>query len=224
MQRIFIGFDHRQPIAYNVLQYSIVARASRPVSITPLVYAQLPVKRRGLTPFAFSRFLVPWLCGYQGVALFLDTDMLVQADIADLFDLMDDSAVMVVKHALDYEWASLMLFNCAHPDNRVLTPEYIETAEHLHRISWTDKSGELPGEWNHLVMYDRPEPARILHYTAGIPCFPETKDLGYAKEWLDEFKAVTSTHPWRELMGHSKHAKPVLDRFRRSPPPARGQG
>ena len=37
-------------------------------------------------------------------------------------------------------------------DNRRLTPEFIETGgESLHSISWTDKIGDLPAEWNHLV-------------------------------------------------------------------------
>ena len=75
MLRVFIGYDDRQPVAYNVLQFSIATRSSRPVTITPLIINQLPIKRTGLTPFTFSRFLVPWLCDYQGTALFLDIDM-----------------------------------------------------------------------------------------------------------------------------------------------------
>ena len=88
-------------------------RATRPVAITPLVIEQLPITRRGLTAFTYTRFLVPWLCDFEGSALYLDIDMLALADIAELFDLMDDSAVMVSKNRLRYEWASVMLFNCA---------------------------------------------------------------------------------------------------------------
>ena len=70
---------------------------------------QLPLKRMGLTPFTYSRFLVPQLCNYEGWALFLDLDMLVQGDIAELFDLADESqAVMVVKSNARFEWASVM--------------------------------------------------------------------------------------------------------------------
>jgi hypothetical protein len=213
MLRVFIGYDSRQPIAYNVLQFSLMRRASRPVSITPLVIEQLPIKRTGLTPFTFSRFLVPHLCGFEGWALFLDLDMLVQGDIAELFDMADDSAIMVVKSASRFEWASLMLFNCGHPDNRRLTPEFIEKAEGLHGINWTDKIGTLPAEWNHLVMYDAPKPAKLLHYTAGMPCYPETKNLGYADEWLGELKQLTTIAPWVTLMGRSVHAKPVMERL-----------
>ena len=62
MQKVFIGYDPRQPVAYNVLQHSIVIRTEYPVSITPLVLETLPITRKGLTPFTWSRFLVPFLC------------------------------------------------------------------------------------------------------------------------------------------------------------------
>ena len=77
MLNVFIGYDPRQPVAYNVLQHSIVRHASEPVAITPLILKQLPIERRGLTEFTFSRFLVPYLCGFKGMAVFLDADMVV---------------------------------------------------------------------------------------------------------------------------------------------------
>ena len=219
MMRIFIGYDDRQPVAYNVLQFSIISRASQPVTITPLVLGQLPIQRRGLTPFTYSRFLVPWLCGFEGTALFLDVDMLVLSDVAQLFDLAGASAVQVVKHKTRFEWPSVMLFNCAHADNRCLTPEYVETANNdaLLGMGWTNAIGELPADWNHLVMYDPPKAAKLVHFTAGIPCFPETKELGYATEWMNELKAAMNARPWSVLMGSSVHAKPVLERLKAKP-------
>jgi hypothetical protein len=216
MLRVFIGYDPRQPVAYNLQQNSLIPRSSRPVAVTPLVIEQLPITRTGLTPFTFSRFLVPQLCNFEGWALFLDLDMLVQGDIAELFDLADENnAVMVVKSGARFEWASVILFNCGHPDNRQLTPDYLETAKGLHGIPWTEKIGSLPAEWNHLVMYDEPKPAKLLHYTAGMPCYPETKELGYADEWMKELKLMTSIAPWAQLMGNSVHARPVMERLER---------
>ncbi len=81
---IFIGYDPRQAVAYNVLQYSLLSRSSRPLSITPLVLETLPIGRQGLTPFTYSRFLVPWLCNYEGWGLFLDLDMLALGDISEV--------------------------------------------------------------------------------------------------------------------------------------------
>lgn len=208
MLRAFVGYDHRQPISYNVLQFSIMRRASEPVAITPLCQPTLPVKQPGLTPFTWTRFLVPQLCGFDGWALFLDIDMLCRADIAELFALRDESAaVMVSKNARTFEWASLMLFNCAHPDNRKLTPEYIGPGEGLHGIGWTQNVGSLPGEWNHLVGYDPPrDDAKIVHFTQGMPIYPETDGSEYAADWSREAALSMSAASWGVLMGRSVHA------------------
>lgn len=215
MNRVFIGFDHRQPISYTVLQHSIYTRTDTPVSITPLCLNQLPLEREGLTPFTWSRFLVPWLCEFKGWALFLDIDMLVQGDINELFELADENyAVMVSQNKLRFEWASAILFNCGHRDNAILTPQYIETASGLHGMDWTENVGEFPGEWNHLVGYDEPrENPKLIHYTQGIPIFPETMDGGYLGVYEAEAKSAMSSQSWRELMGNSVHAKPVVERL-----------
>lgn len=216
MLRVFIGYDKRQPVAYNVLQQSIITRCSEPVSITPLVIEQLPIDREGgLTPFTFTRFLVPWLCDYKGWALFLDIDMLVQGDIAELFNFADEKyAVMVSKNNIRFEWASAMLFNC--DQCTTLSPAFIEDKNNqgLHTLSWVapEKIGDLPGEWNHLVGYDKPrDDAKLVHFTQGIPCFPETIHLSeYSSQWHNEHKITNSAFPWIELMGRSVHAK-VMD-------------
>ena len=60
---------------------------------------QLPITRRGLTEFTYSRFLVPYLSGYDGYSLFLDADMLVLADVYQILDVVDPhAAVSVVLH------------------------------------------------------------------------------------------------------------------------------
>lgn len=217
MRKIFIGYDPRQRVSYNVLQQSIIEKASQPVAITPLVIESLPLKRQGLTPFTFSRFLVPHLCNYEGTALFLDADMLLNDDIINLFNArVPGKAVCVVKNPLSFEWASVMLFDCAHPSNRILSPEYIETAEKLHSLSWLKEGeiGELPPEWNHLVGYDAPRhDARLVHFTQGIPAFPEVAGCEYSLEWKNVANLVMTTRPWSVLMGGSVHAKPVLEKL-----------
>lgn len=215
INRIFIGYDQRQPVSYTALVQSIMRHASEPVAITPLILESLPVKRRGLTPFTYSRFLVPYLCDYEGWALFLDIDMLVRADIGELFALKDEGAtVMVSKNKLRFEWASAMLFNCSRC--RGLTLEYVSSANDLHTIGWAneDEIGSLPGEWNHLVGYDEPNPnAKLVHFTQGVPIFPETKDSEFADEWRAVAQSAVGTVSWKELMGNSVHAKPVYERL-----------
>lgn len=214
MLKVFIGYDHRQPVSYNVCQHSIFTQSSQPVSITPLVYDQLPITRTdGLTPFTFSRFLVPYLCNYQGWALFLDLDIILVDDIAKLFALADDKyAVMIVNNPdpkMAFERASVMLFNCAKC--KILTPEFINDTSNkgLHQIQWADPSeiGELPHEWNLLIGYDEKNPdAKLLHYTQGVPCFKQTIVGDYAEEWHAIHKHMNHAQPWQELMGNSVHA------------------
>lgn len=218
MIRIFIGYDPREAAAFAVLAHSIHARASRPVSIAPLVLSQLGGvlwrERHPLqsTDFSFSRFLVPYLCGYEGWALFTDCDMLVMDDVAKLWELRDERyAVQVVKHEhvpkedvkflgqpqTRYEkknWSSVMLFNNARC--KALTPDYVNTATglDLHRFRWLEDEaliGALPHRWNHLVGYDAPTPGVALaHYTIGGPYFPEWRDCEYSAEWRAELAAA----------------------------------
>ena len=215
MLKIFIGYDPRQAMSYNVLSHSIISRAiTVPVSISPIILSTVPMEREGgLTPFTFSRFLVPYLCNYKGWALFLDADEIVLDDIANLFDLVDDRyGVMVSKnerHA--FEWASVMLFNNAKCS--MLTPQYVEIAKRLHTIGWMPESmiGDLPREWNQLVGYDEPRSdAKLVHYTMGVPVWPETEMHEYAAEYRDEVRATLEIESWLELMGPSVHAAPTV--------------
>lgn len=216
--RIFIGYDHRQAVSYNVLQFSIFRRCSRPVSITPLVLPTLPLTRMGLTPFTYSRFLVPWLCDFRGWAMFLDLDYLCLADLAQLFSLADDRyAAMVSKNTKKFEWASMMLFNCGHPANRILTPDYVQDPQRCrapHGLDWLapELVGDLPREWNHLVGYDPPRAdAALVHYTQGMPVFEETEGSEYRDEWAAEHNAANMTQGWQELMARSVHASDTAD-------------
>ncbi len=220
MIRIYIGFDAVETVSYHVLAHSIQARASEPVTIAPLMLSQLKgVMTRDRhelqsTDFSFSRFLVPYLCDYQGWALFMDCDMLVLEDMAELWKLRDDNfAVQVVKHnhvpkektkflgqkQTKYEkknLSSVMLFN--NEKCKALTSDYVNQATglELHRFKWLssdDLIGDIPHRWNHLVGYDETVAvAEIsnLHYTIGGPYFDEYRDTDYAEEWFAEKAAM----------------------------------
>lgn len=215
MLNVFIGSDPRQPLAYNVLQHSIRVNASEPVAITGLVLDQLPIKRRGLTEFTFSRFLVPWLCNFRGKALFLDADMVVTGDIAELFADSDYSSAVLVNQDQDrFEWASAMLFNCEHC--KILTPEYIDNPKNqLFDFKWAEHPvGRFPPEWNRAVGYCDTSDAKLQHFTQGIPCWPETRGLD-DQHWVAAFKDMVRTCSWSELLGNSVHAPHVMQRLKR---------
>jgi hypothetical protein len=218
MIRVFIGYDPREAVAYNVLAYSIQARASQPVTIAPLMLSQLKGiltrERHPLqsTDFSFSRFLTPYLSGYEGWSVFMDCDMLVLEDIATLWQVRDERyAAMVVKHnhvpketvkflgepQTKYEkknWSSVILFHNARC--RALTPEYVNKASglELHQFKWLandDLIGALPDRWNHLVGYNPPrKDAALVHFTQGGPYFDEYRGCEYSKEWFGERDAM----------------------------------
>lgn len=213
MIKIFIGYDHREAIAYHVCVNSIIRQSSKPVAIMPLALQNLQDYQEthtdGSNQFIYSRFLVPHLMNYQGWAIFMDGDMLLRADINELWNLRDENkAVQVVKH--DYKtrmtekylgaknedyprknWSSVILWNCGHPANRAVTPDFVmsATGAQVHRFTWLsdDLIGELPIEWNWLpdelgVNHN----AKLLHYTLGTPCFHEFATTNMADEWHRE--------------------------------------
>lgn len=214
MIRVFIGYDDNESVAYHVLAHSILRHATQPVSITPLVKRHMADfyrrERSSIesTDFSFTRFLVPYLSGYQGWSIFMDCDMLMTTDVAELFALRDEKySVMCVKHdyvARDdvkflgavqtkYEkknWSSVMLFNnaaCA-----ALTPEVVakETGLYLHQYKWLsgdDRIGALPTTWNYLVgEMTMPGVPKLIHYTLGGPYFDAYRECEHANLWFAE--------------------------------------
>ena len=232
--RVFIGYDHRQPAAYTVAATSLVEQASKPVQVMPLVLQTLPIVRSGLTPFTFSRFLVPWLCKYEGVGLFVDADVMFRGDVYEMLDHYQGDTVTVVKNtqlAPDpkkpeevhmqakpslvverrYEWPSVMLFNNAKC--KQLTPEYVQHEKGILLLNWAESIGEMPEQWNHLVGYNDPNPkAKIVHYTQGLPCYPQTEKDEFADEWKQWATRAISFQSWETLMGASVHAEHVQAR------------
>jgi lipopolysaccharide biosynthesis glycosyltransferase len=213
MINIFIGYDHREAIAYHVCSNSIIRHSSKPVSFTPLALKNMQDYQEthtdGSNQFIYSRFLVPHLMEYKGWAIFMDGDMLIRDDIEKLWALQDDSkAVMVVKH--DYKtkmtekylgaknenyprknWSSVILWNCGHAANKVVTPEFIETSTgaQLHRFTWLadELVGELPKVWNWLPdEFGANQDAKLLHYTLGTPSFHDFATTPMGDEWHRE--------------------------------------
>lgn len=214
---IVVGFDQREAIAYHVFCQSVLERSSCPVQFMPLSENLLAAYKEthldGSNKFIYSRFLAPYLSRYKGWAIFADGDMVCRADIADLWSLRDENkAALVVKH--DYKtkaqikylgnknenyprknWSSLILWNCGHPANSILTPEFIQRqpGSFLHRFSWLsdDLIGELPAEWNWLAIeYPENPAAKLIHYTLGTPCFKD-----YSKESMSDI--------WYEVYGRT---------------------
>lgn len=212
---IFIGYDPREAIAFHVCVNSIIRNSSRPVSIIPVALTLFKEFYKenhddNSNQFVYTRFLVPYLSGWQGRAIFIDGDMIVRGDVAELWDMTAAGPydVHVVKH--DYKtkmpvkymgaknedyprknWSSVIVWNCSSFPNRVLTPDFVakQPGSYLHRFSWLkdERIGELPKEWNWLPdEYGANTDAKLLHYTLGTPCFHEFADTPQGEEWHKE--------------------------------------
>lgn len=216
--QVYIGWDSREDIAYQAARRSILRFASKPTEVYPIKQDELRAKGiytrdkdpLASTEFTYTRFLTPYLTGYQGWALFIDCDFLFTGDVAELFALCDDKyAVMCVQHdhrphetvKMDgavqtvyprKNWSSMTLYNCGHPANKVLTPELVssESPAFLHRFQWLPDEliGDVPTTWNWLEGWnEKPvEPPKVIHYTRGGPWFDNYQDVVYGDLWIAE--------------------------------------
>lgn len=167
--QVFVGWDPREDIAWEVCRHSILARTDpAEVTVTPLIQSDLRQSgvywrepdQKASTEFSLTRFLTPHLAGKTGYAVFVDCDFLFLADIREVLKEIDPSnAVSVVQH--DYKpketvkmdgciqhpyprknWSSFIVFNCDHPSVQKLTPKVVNESEpgQLHRFQWLDDS------------------------------------------------------------------------------------
>lgn len=236
---VWIGYDSREPEAYEVLRASILKHATMAVNIQKL--DQRMLKHAGLyrrtwraegyqkvdnidnkpfsTEFSFSRFLVPALMQWEGWGLFLDCDMLFLTDIAEMLHAMDpDKAVVVCKQKYEpveglkmdgmkqeryfrKNWSSVMLFNCGHASNKLLTPDVVngEPGSWLHGFGWLPDGdiGDMDHGWNWIDGCTK-VPAKNVHYTEGCAWFPHMRHLEkpYFEEWRQACKDIGL---WRHM-------------------------
>lgn len=176
---------------------------------------------REITEFTFTRFLTPFLAGFQGWAVFVDCDFLYTRDVRELAEHADERYALMCVHHQDkashcthvgpsegplmdgvqltgyprLNWSSMVLYNCGHPKNQVLTPDLVnaQTRRFLHRFLWLEdhEIGAVPGTWNFLVKHNTLPPAgapipRAIHYTLGGPWFDAYNDCDFADLWLRE--------------------------------------
>lgn len=162
--KVFIGYDSREGIAWEVCRHSLLRQSGGNVEAIPLRQDALrelglytrPYDLGASTEFSLTRFLTPYLAANSGWAIFCDCDFLFTSDIREVFEDLDPSkALYCVQH--DYvpayrikmdgkkqavyprkNWSSFMVFNCDHPDVQALTPSVVNTAtaSYLHRFEW----------------------------------------------------------------------------------------
>lgn len=220
MITVYVGYDstnYGQKIAHDVCVRSI-RKYNKNVRIIPLKKSELEkigfnreYDPHASTEFTYTRFLVPYLNNYEGIAVFCDSDFLYKYDIEELLNFYDTTkGVMCVKHEQksitstkfsgmpqnDYprkNWSSLMLFNCAHPSCKNLTLNTVnkESPKYLHRMEWCDDNqiGEIPYQYNYLLGYYFTNDAKAIHFTEGGPWHNEWYNYKLPKKCINKIYA-----------------------------------
>ncbi len=214
---VYVGADDSQMLAANVLAYSIHKHASRPVRVVPMCNLKIPLpkheKNRARTGFSFYRFAIPGLAKYRARALYVDSDMLVFSDLAELWDIeFGEQKILCTTQGVPEAWVnnpnfhpgrqfSVMLLDCPRLPWKI---EEIIGGLDQDRFSYAQLMFEcclvkpheiedrIPPEWNCLEHYEVGE-SKLLHYTV-IPTQPWTYDknpLGYL--WEQALKEALET-------------------------------
>lgn len=181
--RIYIGASRREKLSARVLEFSIRRHASRSVVIQSM-YALAErmtdepwSTTTSGTNFSFFRFAIPQLTGFQGKAIYLDSDMLVCHDIQELWDVSFEGADLLATNAAEETnqsaCYSVLVLNCEtlawdvkHIVRDLEDGQYTYNA--LMRdcclVDPTRKRFAIPREWNSLESYEQGR-TRLLHYT-----------------------------------------------------------
>lgn len=188
--RVYVGTDDSQVVAHQVLEYSIRKHTRRRVEYVPIRNIPVPIPndpaKRPRTGFSFHRFLIPQLAGYQGRAIYLDADMLVVADIAELFDMdLGGKSVLCTNHQTPpIAWRdnphfhpglhlAVMLLDCDRlrwniheivgrlEDGKL---DYADLMMRLRILPEEEIGDHVPLAWNSLERYV-PGETKLVHYT-----------------------------------------------------------
>lgn len=229
--KVFIGYDTREDIAWQVARHSLLRHVRGEVRVHPLKQSTLrelglysrPIDQSAATEFSLTRFLTPYLAAHDGWSIFCDCDFLFTDDIRGVLEGVDVSkAVYVVQH--DYvpsqtvkmdgksqttyprkNWSSFILFNGSHRSVKALTPDVVnaQSPAYLHRFQWVDDAdiGSLPLTWNFLEG-EYPKPSHT----------PKVIHYTNGGPWFENWQNVDYADLWKaekvryEAAGHDPDA------------------
>jgi len=179
--RIFGGGDRSRQLPFKVFAWSVRRHTARDVEVRTIDNALSPIptdpRFKPYTEFSFARFVIPSLCNYEGRAVYMDSDMLVFADIGELWDTdLQGAAIAIEKGSRSQadkgKHAAVMLLDCAKLDWQVadivagLGQRYAYKA--LMQIDPLLTPGMMreliPAGWNELDHFE-PGRTRNIHYT-----------------------------------------------------------
>lgn len=182
--RVYVGCEAEQDLAFRTLKHSILSHAPG-----LQVYAiheelerqgvkvdwEMPRGMRRRTPFSFQRFAVPQLAGFEGMAIYLDSDMLLFGDIRRMLDHVapeaDLSAVTVRPNCGRRPQISVLVFDCARCNFTLdsvmqqLIAGQTSYDELFYKVPIAKAFRRtIPWTWNDLEYYE-PNATQLVHFT-----------------------------------------------------------
>lgn len=213
--RVYVNYDENNLTPYQVCEFSI-KKQHPDWDVLPLCRQDLRKKKiftRSLhedNEPDLTRFCVPYLTNYKGLALYCDSSLLINDSLQPILDCFDDRFAMAcVKHYFETNkrWkqdkhvrSSLILWNCKHTANRQLTPQVINSADpdFLHELKWLTKYDVmgLPKTYNYLVgQYPNDAQPKVLNFMYGSPSTRGFENCDYANWWWSAFHEKEATQP-----------------------------
>lgn len=189
--RVFVGCAPNGEDAESqaVLEYTLRSRASRSVDLVWMKLSRDPASfwysdgahvgwrtETWSTPFTGFRWAIPAYCGYQGRAIYMDSDTIARADIAALFDQpMAPGRVIKARGVEGKVRYCVMLIDCAQAQKHFSPLNEIKGDPHSAKRmtafmrSRPDLAEKFDGNWNcidgdGIASLDDPS-IKIIHYS-----------------------------------------------------------
>ncbi len=224
--RVFVGVDRSQMLAVKVLEHSIKRHTDLPVEVTPMLDLPLPIpknpKDRQRTGFSFSRFCIPKFMNYQGRAIYMDADMLVFKDIAELWNIPFNGSKVIIQEEIiskAQKWklnapkkrrkqCAVMLLDCSRLDWKIENIvqglddgkySYEELMYDMCLLKENEISYNIPFKWNSLEYLDND--TCLIHYTDMMTQPWVSSYNSNDQVWYDEVNLMLQdgSLSWKEL-------------------------
>jgi len=179
--RVFVRAERERDLPELVLQFSIEKYSTMDVHVEPLDWKTIPVQEKSenwpMVAPSVCRFDIPRRCGYMGLALYLQPEMLVVADVTDLWTLTMGNSHLLYSAPSSRDTpsgdAGVLLLNCEALNWDVSTIVHgLDEGRNIARslmsdlaLVRADRARALPSWWDSA---DRYQPGRtaLIRYSA----------------------------------------------------------
>ena len=180
--RVFVGSHRRFNAVEQPMYRCMVENASQPIEVRFMRPSECGAEDSGCTGFTNMRYCVPELAGYQGYAIYLDVDMFVLGDIAELFSYREKGKWAVMQDGSN----EVAVIDC--------TQRNLPAARNIHKHNKHELKGmcsevrKIPLEWNCEDSVN--EGTKLLHFT----------DLK-AQPWFYDHPNQEAVNVWERYAG-----------------------